>query len=109
MATIPERLKDLINTHQNETADELSKTILDTFIVLDKTPATRPEQPAPAVGQLWRNRKSQRIIRITKIVSYSRPGTGEIHWEVADESRGPSKGAAWSGYWRSRFVHVTDA
>lgn len=109
MATIPERLRDLIDTHKHETADELSKTILEKFIVLDKALPGNGPQPTPEVGQFWRNRQSHRLIRITKIVTYNRPGTGDIHWEIADDSRGPAAGAVWSGYWTTRFTHVSDS
>lgn len=109
MATVPERLKDLIDTHKSETADELSKTILDKFIVLDKAPLTRGEQPAPAVDQLWRNRESHRLVRITELSRRGHRSMGDVLWEVADESRGPKTGRVFEHNWISRFTHVADA
>lgn len=66
--------------------------------------ASREDQPKPAVLQLWRNRESNRLVKIISL------GTGrlssQIVWEAVDASRGPKNGRVFEHYWASRFDYV---
>lgn len=66
--------------------------------------AQRDDQPEPAVLQLWRNRESNRLVKIISL------GAGRISsqivWEAVDGSRGPKNGRVFANYWTSRFDYV---
>ncbi|XKH58534.1 hypothetical protein LG293_15895 (plasmid) [Citricoccus nitrophenolicus] len=61
------------------------------------------ETPEPAVGQTWRNKKSDRLVRITGI-----RGRYNLDYEALT-GRGPKVGTGWKGYWNDRFEFVAEA
>ncbi|MEH0110557.1 hypothetical protein V6N00_12675 [Tersicoccus sp. MR15.9] len=73
------------------------------------------EAPAPALGQVWRNKTSDRLVRIIVL-----PGqfiltedgrsirTDSVHWEALT-GRGPKTGKVYAQNWDSRFEFVSDA
>ena len=70
------------------------------------TAASREEQPEPALNQRWRNRKSNRLV---KIVSLGGGQTwNQIIWNAVDGSRGPLEGRVFAHYWNSRFDYVDE-
>jgi hypothetical protein len=63
------------------------------------------EPPAPVVGQVWRNKQSNRVVRIARI---DRGYNRHVWWEALT-GRGPKVGRVWLNYWTSRFEFVADS
>lgn len=93
-------------------AAALAASIRGAFDVREK--ATAPSTAAPlAVGQTWRNRQSDRLVRITELPGTVRanPHTGttysdgRVHWEAVT-GRGARSGAVWALNWDRRFDYV---
>ena len=99
------KLAALIDKHHHEGPAALYGRILDVFRVVDQ-PASRAEQPEPAVGQTWRNRTSARLVKITAMGG---PWRDQIAWECVDGSRGQKTGSVWRHYWTDRFDYEETA
>lgn len=59
------------------------------------------EHPEPAVGQVWRNRISGRLVKII-------PPSAErmdIYWEALG-GRGPKKGRKYAPHWKESYDYV---
>lgn len=81
---------------------QLAELITQEFNVVKISTATkRYMQPTPQVNQLWRNRSSNRLVRISTIDNLY-----NIIWEAADDSRGPKTGRGYRPYWADRFDYV---
>lgn len=93
------KLAAVIDEHHHEGPAALHGHILDMFRVVDQ-PVARGEQPAPTVGQTWRNRTSARLVKITHI---GVPSRDQVEWECIDGSRGQKTGSVWLPYWTNRF------
>jgi hypothetical protein len=61
----------------------------------------RAEQPDPAVGQVWRNRSSGRLV---KIVPQGFRRT-DIYWEALS-GRGPKRGSKYAPQWKEGYDYV---
>lgn len=87
-------------------AADIAAAILERFDVREKVASVAGDLiPAPAEGQTWRNKQSDRLVRIAKVdVGHNR----SIRWEALT-GRGPRTGRAWANYWTSRFEFVSGA
>lgn len=103
-STAEDLLRTLVRDHHAEGPEVLSNRILDTFRLVQQS-AARAEQPAPAVGQTWRNRQSGRLVRIAEISGARTFRDERIRWESADDSVGPRTGSVFVNNWVARFDH----
>lgn len=87
-------------------ASKIAAAIRERFDVREKVASIAGDPiPAPAVGQTWRNKQSDRLVKITEIdTGYNR----SICWEALT-GRGPKTGRVWASYWTSRYEFVAHA
>lgn len=84
--------------------------LLARFDIREKS-TTRVTPPAPAVGQTWRNRRSDRLVIIAEVpAADANPAlaTSNIRW-AALTGRGPATGAVWANDWTAKFEFVVAA
>ncbi len=58
--------------------------------------------PAPRPGELYRNRRSGRLVRVRAVEGST------ARWRCVDGSRGPITGSAYVGGWHERFERVDE-
>lgn len=102
-------LKRIAAHAENDSLDLLDLTeiegpVNDAIELLENSdirPKAKPrgEQPEPAVGQIWRNRGSDRLVRIYKI------NRNYTHWSALT-GRGQSRGYSIRRCWPTRFDYV---
>lgn len=87
-------------------AGKIATAIEGRFDVRERIPAAASQPaPTPEVGQLWRNKQSDRLVKISAVdVGYNRA----IRWE-AITGRGPKTGRVWLHYWTSRYEFIAVA
>lgn len=56
----------------------------------------------PEVGQVWRNRRSRRLVRIDRIFG------GDIHWTNIDGTPGPKRGETWIPSFFEKYEYVPE-
>ena len=105
-----DELTDLIASMPSTEPAEIAQVIRERFNLFKK-PSVWEADPEPAKDQLWRNKGSARLVRITKIDHYysGYHGSMDVVWEIADDSRGPKTGWVRQQNWRSHFVYVGEA
>lgn len=59
------------------------------FVVKRRQDLDAIQYADPEVGQVWRNRRSRRLVRIDRIYS------GDIYWSSIDGTPGPKAGETW--------------
>lgn len=97
-------LAGAITATKNQDPEALAAELLEhlsvNYDIRRKTGQVTTPAPEPAIGQVWRNKKSDRLVQITATT-----GMGDMQW-TALTGRGPSTGTGWRGYWRDRFDYV---
>ena len=104
-------LTDLIASMPSAEPEEIAQAIRARFTLVEKQSVWEAD-PSPAIGQLWRNKESGRLVRITEVIRYDGGYYGDmprVIWEIADDSRGVKKGRVYLHYWKSRFAYVGEA
>lgn len=108
-----EKLTQFLTVHADEDAATLAQSLQGEFDIRDKAPSTRPDPPAIAVGQTWRNRSTDRLVRVSELPGAKRINefTGRpfwddrVHWEALT-GRGPKTGAVYLYGWTRKFDYV---
>ncbi|MEV8166194.1 hypothetical protein AB0O80_10455 [Rothia kristinae] len=55
-------------------------------------------------GQIWRNTKNNRRIRVTAVTHF-----GDVHWEAVDRRPGRQTGTRWGAYFLETFTLEQEA
>lgn len=93
---------------QEKLVEAVAGGVRERFDVRVKAQSSADAPPALAVGQTWRNKQSDRLVKIVRIDTGYNSG---VRWEALT-GRGPKTGRVWQHYWTSRFEfveHGTDA
>lgn len=112
---IPDKLTQFLIAHADEDAATLAQSLRGAFDIREKVPAARPDTAAIAVGQTWRNRSTDRLVRVSQLPGAKRINkfTGRpfwfwddrVHWEALT-GRGPTSGAVYQHGWTRKFDYV---
>lgn len=95
----------LANSHGEGPEAQATKVIAQLRVLPPLVTATQREtQPEPELLQIWRNRSSNRLVKIVSLGAGR--STSQISWEAADASRGPRNGRVFAHNWDSRFDYV---
>lgn len=108
-----DKLTAFLAKHSGEDPSALAAALRSEFDIRDKTPAAPPEPPALAVGQTWRNRSTDRLVRIAELPGAQRVNAyngatyrdDRVHWEALT-GRGPRNGAVFHHGWGRKFDYV---
>ena len=72
------------------------------FVVKRRQELDAIKYASPAPGQVWRNRKSSRLVRIDNIHS------GDIYWSNIDGTPGPKSGEIWRRAFLQKYEYVPE-
>lgn len=105
-----DKLAQFLAEHRSEDPETLAVVLRAEFDIRDKAPAERPKAPALALGQTWRNRSTDRLVRITGLPGTERVNDyngamyrdDRVHWEALT-GRGPKTGAVFHHGWDRKF------
>lgn len=98
----------LTDTLEGDTAT--AAALLDRFDIREKT-TVRVTPPAAAVGQTWRNKRSDRLVLITEVPAPDADpshASSSIRW-AALTGKGPATGEVWGSYWTAKFEFIAAA
>jgi hypothetical protein len=100
---VTDKLEALIAAGEKQSPAAVAAAIRKHFHVFEK-PVVAPEPPTPEAGQVWRNKQSDRLVKITEIRDTNYSGK-DVVWEALS-GRGPKIGKVWFHYWTSRFEFI---
>lgn len=108
-----DKLTQFLADHLSEDPAKLAASLRAEFDIRDKAPAAHKEAPPLAIGQTWRNRSTDRLVRITDLPGTQRVNDyngatyrdDRVHWEALT-GRGPKTGAVFGSGWDRKFDYV---
>jgi hypothetical protein len=89
---------------------DAAAALLERFDIREKT-TVRITPPAPAAGQTWRNKRSDRLVLITEVPAPDADpslASSSIRW-AALTGKGPATGHVWGMNWTGQFDFITAA
>lgn len=108
-------LAEHLTGHDQQDAAALAAALRERFDIREKTTERAPQATTVQRGQTWRNRKTDRLVKVTaapgETVPHPETGqpvvTRQVRWE-AITGRGPRTGRIYPHNWPANFDFVEE-